>query len=240
VARWANVVGASNVTVIARAEADPDVVLRSFERMTGLRAGTLVADRDLVNRSMSLPEIEAVRAFNIEVRAQRLGKALLSRVMHFGAGQYMKRLEPDPAWPRIEMPQWALDRVAGISREIVDGIAGSGVQIVGDLEQLAVVAPGRLAGDRQPTTEVPARVAARMAVGVLVASGMVRERAGAPSDPGDPDLEPGPAPVLQEPYELLRVPTHVLAGAVVRRLRASAVRRLRSVAGRGRPGGHHG
>jgi hypothetical protein len=229
VARWAAVVGAANVTVIARADPDPELVLRSIERMTGLRAGTLVAERDLVNRSMTLPEIEAVRAFNIEHRSQRLGKALLSRVMHFGACQYLKRIEPDATWPRIEMPQWALERVAPISTEIVDGIAASGVRVIGDLEALAQVPPSTLAGERQPPVEVAPMVAARMAMGVLIASGLARERAPAPADAGVPSLERGVTPVYQEPYDLYRVPTFVLAGTIVRRLRASAVRRIRSI-----------
>jgi hypothetical protein len=235
VERWADAVGPANVTVIARAEPDPERVLRSFERLTGLREGTLVAGRELVNRSLTLPEVEAVRAFNTEFRSQRLGRALLSRVMHFGACQYLKRIEPDPAWPRIGMPQWALDRVALISREIVDGIAGSGVRVIGDLGALAEVPRSGLAGDRQPPVDVAPRIAARMAMGVLIASGLVRERARARDDAAGPDLERGPTPVFQEPYDLYRVPTYVLAGTIVHRLREGAVRRLRTLGAR--PGG---
>ena len=235
VERWADAVGPANVTVIARAEPDPQLVLRSLEQMTGLRAGTLVAGPELANRSLTLPEVEAVRAFNAEYRSQRLGRPLLNRVMHFGACQYLKRIEPDPAWPRIEMPQWALDRVALISREIVAGIAGSGVRVIGDLAALAEVAPSRLAGDRQPPVDVAPRIAARMAMGVLVASGLVRERAQPDAGAAGPQLERGPTPVLQEPYDLYRVPTYVLAGTIVHRLRAGAVRRLRTLVAR--PGG---
>ena len=63
--RWAEVAGPERMTVIALDDRDHGMVLRVFEGLPGLRAGTLVAPPDLVNRSMTLPEIEAVRAFNI-------------------------------------------------------------------------------------------------------------------------------------------------------------------------------
>ncbi|HET7182773.1 MAG TPA: hypothetical protein VFI15_11120, partial [Candidatus Limnocylindrales bacterium] len=69
VARWAQVVGPDRVTVIALDDRDRDMVLRVFERLTGLRAGTLVAEPDLANRSMTVPEIETIRAFNLAYKS---------------------------------------------------------------------------------------------------------------------------------------------------------------------------
>ena len=40
------------------------MVLRAFEGLLGLRDGTLESHRDLANRSLTLPEVEAVRAFS--------------------------------------------------------------------------------------------------------------------------------------------------------------------------------
>ncbi len=86
IARWAEVVGPDRMTVIALDDRDHGMVLRVFEQLTGLREGTLVAPPDLVNRSMTMPEIEAVRAFNIAFRAEGLGKAGLSRDHAFRLG----------------------------------------------------------------------------------------------------------------------------------------------------------
>ena len=107
VERWAAVVGPERVTVVV-VDSERGAVLRGFERLLGLTVGTLVADPDLANRSLTLPETEAVRAFNVQFKRAGLPRPLLSRVMHFGATRAMKRQAPDPAWPVIELPAWAL------------------------------------------------------------------------------------------------------------------------------------
>ena len=84
IARWAEVVGPQNVTVIALDERDHDMVLRVFEQLLGLESGTLVADGDRTNRSMTLAEIEIVRAFNEQFFAEGLSRPLHARVMHLG------------------------------------------------------------------------------------------------------------------------------------------------------------
>ena len=124
--RWAAVVGPERVTVVV-VDSERGAVLRGFERLLGLTVGTLVADPDLANRSLTLPETEAVRAFNVQFKRAGLPRPLLSRVMHFGATRAMKRQAPDPAWPVIELPAWALPETARLAREIADGIARSGV-----------------------------------------------------------------------------------------------------------------
>ncbi|MBA2700266.1 MAG: hypothetical protein H0U58_01015, partial [Chloroflexi bacterium] len=76
VARWAEVVGPQNVTVVVLDEGDHAMVLRTFETLLGLSTGILVADEDLENRSMTFAEAEVVRAFNIAFREEGLGTPL--------------------------------------------------------------------------------------------------------------------------------------------------------------------
>ena len=215
VARWAEVVGPERVSVVI-VDAERGTVLRAFERLLGLADGTLVADPDLANRSLTLPETEAVRAFNnafnTRFKDADLPRPMLAKVMHFGASRAMKRTPPDPAWPNVELPAWSLGETRRIAREIVDAIAGSGVRVIGDLESLARV-PETRAGD-VPTADVsgPPQIAARMAIGVLLAT----EPAGADRD-----------------KELERVPTRVMGKAVAFRARAAIGRRIRSVRRRG-------
>jgi hypothetical protein len=218
IARWADVVGYDRVTVVVVDEVDHDVVLRVFEQLLGLREGTLVAERDRANRSMTLPEVEAVRAFNKALRAEGLGGDVLHRVRPFAS--YMKDREPRPDEPRIETPQWALDRATEIAGEIVANIAASGVRVVGDLASLAAPRQSSLAGDRQPEACLPPDVAGALVMGVLVGSGLARR------DAPRSDLW------IEWP-ELSRIPTRQLVGVVARRSRAAAARRLRHL-GRGR------
>ena len=188
VARWAEVVGPDRVTVVALDEHDHDFALRAFERLTGLRDGTLASTPDVTNRSLTMPEVESVRAFNLAFRQEGLERPLHSRVMNFGAARYMRQFEPPADAPRVETPQWALDRAGAIAREMVDAIAASGVRVIGDLESLAEVPASRLAGDTQPPVTVPPSVAATMAMGVLYSSGLARDGVGA--EGREDELEP--------------------------------------------------
>jgi hypothetical protein len=225
--RWAAVVGPRNVTVVVIDEHDHEHVLRVFEQLLGLTAGTLVADEDLTNRSMTLPEIEAVRAFNIAFKNAGLGNALFHKVMHFGAAAYMRERRPAADEPRIETPQWALDRAAAVARGGVDHLAGSGVRVIGDLESLAVVPKSRLAGERQPPVSIPPEIAARMAMGVLVVAGMARRSRR--SEGAGPSLRDDLGPMWLEPPELARHPTMHLVGAVGGRVLTAGRRRVHAV-----------
>lgn len=234
---WADEVGRENVTVIVVNEQDHEDVLRVLERMTGLREGTLHADDDYVNRSMTLAEAEAVRAFNVAFRAEGLSNDLLHRVMNFGTSDYMKARRPKPDEPRVQTPQWVLDRVAPMARDIVDGLRELGVRVVGDLERLAPDERSPLEGDRNPEVGIPPEVAARMAVGMLVVQGMGRSATAEPGRPvgtGRNGRRPGDAPVRIEPPGIARLSTlrivSILVGRArytMRRLRFSLRRRLR-------------
>jgi hypothetical protein len=133
--------------------------------------------------------------------------------MHFGAARYLRLRRPAPDEPRIETPQWALDRATEIAAEIVAGIRASGVRVVGDLDSLAVPQVSRLEGDALPDVLVPPEIAARLAMGILVATGAAR---GGSIDPR-----------AAEPLELARVPTYQVLGVVARRTRYGVAARLR-------------
>lgn len=234
VARWAAAAGAENVTVVVADEADHDRVLRVFEWLVGLRPDSLVPQADLANRSLTFAEVETVRAFNIAFRAEGLGTQLHTKLMRFGAAEHLKRRVPRPDEPRIQTPGWALERAAEVSREIVAGIAGSGVRVIGELATLAPM-PSAEAPEPPPTPETPdevwAEVAARAAVGIVLASGLARGKvATAGSEVAWPDgpLPIGslPPPTGVEPLELARLSTPLLGFVLLKRLIASAASRL--------------
>jgi hypothetical protein len=235
VARWASIVGPDRVTVVALDDRDRTMVLRVFEQLTGLAPGTLAVDDDLSNRSMTVPEVETIRAFNLLYREEKLSIPLYTRLMRFGAAPYMRRRRPHADEARIELPAWAIPLVEARSRQIVEGIAASGVRVVGSLDTLtAVPAPTPGAGEpsngaTQPVMVHPDAAAAAM-LGLVLASGLARgtapittaEREGlAPDRP----LPRAPRPT-QEPEELLRVSTLQLCIVILRRTRASVIDRV--------------
>jgi hypothetical protein len=132
---------------------------------------------------------------------------------------------------------------------MVDGLRGSGVRVVGDLEQLAepvpVAAPGAEEGAaasvadtasvadaaRRTSDEVWAEIGARASVGIVLASGLARgaaSRAGSEVAWPDGPIPAGPRlpPARVEPLELARLSTPLLGYVLVRRLIGSVVSRL--------------
>jgi hypothetical protein len=222
--RWARVVGPANFTAIALDERDHGMVLRVFEQMLGLRDGTLVADGDRTNRSMTLAEVELVRAFNQQFFAEDLSRPLHTKVMRFGASAHIKSREPSADETRIEMPQWALDRATEVAGEMVDAIVASGVRVIGDPERLRPSLSSRLADDRQPEPRITPTVAGTAAMGILLASGIAR------SDHEDGHV---PRPSV-EPIALARISTLQVTAVLWRRIQAAAVIRARRLLGRSR------
>jgi hypothetical protein len=214
IARWAGMLGRDRVTVVVAEESDRRLVLRAFETMLGLSPGTIAPVADQSNRSLTLPEVEIVRAFNVAARKAGVTRPVHAKLMRYGAAAYMKTRVPGPDEPRIETPQWALDRAGEIAREMVAAIAASGVRVVGDLESLTVVPASGLAGDRQPAVSVPPAIAASMAMGVVVASGLARDSGRAGS-------------VWIEPLEVARLSTWQIAAVLGRRMRGALVHTIR-------------
>ncbi len=228
IARWAEVVGPDRITAIAIDETDREMVLRVFEQLVGLRDGTLKLHHDVANRSLTMPEIEAVRALNTAFYGAGLKRTLHSAIVNFGATEYLKGAPPEPDAARVELPAWAAARTTEIAREIVDGVAASGVTVIGDLERLAVVVPGGgpSPGDRE--TRVPVTVAANLALGVLFATGL----ASPPSSDATPKAGQLTGlhlpPPMAEPIEIARIPTRRLARVLASRSRASVVARVQT------------
>ncbi|HEY3524241.1 MAG TPA: hypothetical protein VGK63_11110, partial [Candidatus Limnocylindrales bacterium] len=223
IARWAAVVGADGVTAVVVDEDDRDRLLRTFERLVGIPEGTLALDEDLANRSLTMQEAEAVRAFNRAFEAEELPRALHARIMRFGAAQVMKRRPPTPDEDAVEMPAWAIDRARAVQREIVANVASSGVRVVGDLGRLTADPPPLRRSEASPLpeaggTDAGPEIAAKMAIGVLLASGAARSegmRLGR--------LE------FAEPIELARVSTVQLGAVLVGRAKNAMVSRLRGI-----------
>lgn len=204
--RWTDILGKDHVTAIVVDERDHTFLLRVFEALLGLRPETLAVDPTLVNRSLTLHEAEAVRAFNKEFDAAQLPRAVHARIMRFGAAQVMKRREPPPDEPRVELPEWASEKALVIQRQMVAAIAASGVKVIGDLEGLNQ--PGTSASP--PSSEsisIAPDIAAWMAFGILKASGAAKQSR----------MKAGPD--RAEPVDTVRLTSFELMGVLALRLR---------------------
>jgi hypothetical protein len=234
VKRWVDLVGPDHVTVVALDDSDHDMVLRAFEQLTGLVAGTLEADPTIQNRSMTLPEIETIRQFNIAFKNLQLPSLLYMRLMRFGATHVMQQRTPEPGEPRIELPDWSVEPIRGIATDIVSGIRATGVRVVGDLDGMLAIPKPRVGP--APDVSVSPEVAASAALGVLIASGLARGTAELTVDEDveapDDVTAPRPPSVVNEPPELLRVSSPQMALVLLRRARVDAMNRVRALRGR--------
>ena len=169
--RWADVIGPERVTCVVADDADHRFVVDAFEALLGMPPDTLSIPGDWVNRSLTLPEVEAIRAFNLAFVGAGLGSALASplhgRLIRSGVGAWMKSRPPAEGEARLALPPWAGDPVAAIAADIVAGLRSSGVRLVGDVDGLLEVRSATLAADRP----VPAAVALTMTDALLLATG---------------------------------------------------------------------
>jgi hypothetical protein len=173
VARWSAPVGAQNLTVVVVDDREPELIMRAFERLTGLREGTLTPNRNPINRSLTLPETEIVRAYYLLMEEQGFNPRVYRKGVSIRPALYLKeRRNPGPDEAKIQLPEWAAERTREISASIVEGIQNSGVRVIGDLESLK-----RATGvGSVMEVHIPAELAAHLAVGMLAKSGLARKK----------------------------------------------------------------
>jgi hypothetical protein len=212
--RWVAAVGVDRVTGIVADDRDHGVVMRGFETLLGLRNGTLVVERQLTNRSLTMAEAEAVRAFNVAFKERGLPRDLHARTMRFGAAQLLKRRVPPPEERGVMLPGWAYPEVARVQHEIVEGVRASGISIIGDIALLEDMPPAP-AKDPAPVVDIPPEIVGAMGMGLLATTGAIRQAT----------VSKGPFRYA-EPAEITRIPTYQLFGTLAGRVWRSTVGRL--------------
>jgi hypothetical protein len=218
--RWGRLVSHSQVIVIALNPSDHGLLFRSVEALVGLKHGTLVDDGRLINRSITAPEAESIRA--MYARLQSLGLGDLSRHIRYmvSPSELIKRDRTPVNEEKIVLPRWALDRAREVSAEMVRNIAKSGAHIIGNIDALApndqIDAPEHL----PEITAVPADLPGWTAAGVIISSGISRG-----------DLPPTPTTSLPTAW-LHRATGSQLVSEVLRRIKIRARQPLEWLVGR--------
>lgn len=177
VERWSAAVGPRNLTVIVVDQAEPAMLLRSFESLLALPAGLLVPEEGLTNRSLTFGETELVRLLNQEFRRRRWPEAVYPRFLKYGAILQMRTgHRPSPYEARIPTARWALERAASLGTEAAQTIARLGVRVIGDLSQLGALPEAETPAPADPV--VSADSACQAVVGAIVAGGATGETPG--------------------------------------------------------------
>jgi len=233
VARWAGVVGPERVTAIAVDDSDREHILRQLEALVGLRPRTLVLHAAPITRSLTVEEIEAVRALNGLLAETGVNRVADADPATFGAAELLRQAAPEAGTTWLGLPAWAAPRVAAIDREIVNGLRASGIRIVGAPEdpapgpgdpETAGLAAGRT--DATSPVRVPVATAARLALACLYSSDLAQ-----PPQGGKPARAAGHPFDFVQPIEVAgmsnRAIVAVLAGRGRRALGLAGGRRAR-------------
>lgn len=155
VLRWAALVGPERVTVVVVDDAHREDIYWHFEDLLGLPRNTLLDHRVASNRSMTLPEAEFLRRLNSAVGGRKGWREYNHRVHdRLVKGIVESRLPPADE-PRLQTPQWALDRAAELARGFVAAISESGVRVMGELGVLSEQLHGPEAISRDALDQMP-------------------------------------------------------------------------------------
>jgi hypothetical protein len=171
VRRWAEAVGPENLTVVVADESDPAMLLRTFEAFVGLPAGVLELGDNAANRSLARGEIELVRFLNESFYKHGWSEPWTAeahaRIIRRGVVRHMKTgRRPAPDEARLVMPDWAVEKAAEADARTVESIKSSGVRVIGNLDSLTQVRPGRSGEEERPIL-IPADAAALAVLGAM-------------------------------------------------------------------------
>ena len=239
--RWAAGVGADRLTVVVLDDSDRSLLLRAFDDLLGLPAGTLrEGATDGRNRSLTAAEAELFRRLNVALRRNRVAWDDYAHLVRYGAVlRTVRRHSPAADAARTATPHWALARAHELGRDHVDRIrvlTEQGLRVVGDLESLAVPPPVPSTPEdsaAEPEVgEVPVDVAVEALLGVIA-----RSAHGSPlfpdevRDDGHHDGLPGTEAVPPDRLPADRLTTRQLGDLLCRRLRGGIRRRGRALLG---------
>jgi hypothetical protein len=176
VARWKQADAYGTPIVVVADESKPTEIMNAFERLLGIPLGTLVSGSNLVNRSLTLPEIELVRAYYNLLHTQGFESRVFRRGISVRPALYLKeKRTPTANEMKVQIPTSMVERVRSVADQIVDGLARQQIEIQGNLEHLRVVQSSAHVKDK-PDHLVSPELAAYLTVGMLAKLGAVRPR----------------------------------------------------------------
>jgi hypothetical protein len=135
VERWTQLVDPGRFTLIVADESDRQQLSRTFESLLGLPEGLLETKPGRSNQSMSLVQVEFLRAVESRLLGEDLAyddyRALVRR-----ATREITRAVPRSGPSRPRAPRWARELMARRSEERVEYLLGTAVNVIGDPESL--------------------------------------------------------------------------------------------------------
>lgn len=136
VARWADVFGCANLTVLIVNEAQPTFLFDEINKYLDLPSNTLQSAEKGSNRSLTMEEIALLREINKEFPKERDWDEYQVFIRNGYIRELTDHIRPAPDKARLLTPEWAILKANKIGNQIKSELINSKVTIIGDIETL--------------------------------------------------------------------------------------------------------
>ncbi len=136
VARWVDIFGKSNVTLLIVNEAQPTFLFDEINKFLNLPTGSLSAAPSGSNRSLTMEEISLLLELNRQFPKERVWDEYEVFVRAGYIRHLTDHVPPAADKARLLTPQWAVDKANELGKVIQKELLGTGVKIIGDVDSL--------------------------------------------------------------------------------------------------------
>ena len=136
VARWVDIFGKSNVTLLIVNESQPTFLFDEVNEFLGLPRNTINAAPSGSNRSLTMEEISLLLEMNRQFPKERVWDEYEVFIRAGYIRELTDHVPPAPDKARLLTPQWAVDKANELGRKIQEELSGLGVKMIGDVSSL--------------------------------------------------------------------------------------------------------
>jgi hypothetical protein len=136
VAKWVDVFGATNVTVLIVNESQPTFLFDEINKYLDLPANTLQSAESGSNRSLTMEEIALLLELNRHFPKDREWNEYQVFIRSGYIRELTDHIKPASDKARLLTPEWAVTKANEIGIQIKGELASSGAKIIGDIDSL--------------------------------------------------------------------------------------------------------
>jgi hypothetical protein len=143
IAKWAEVVGKDRITVIVADESKPEFLTESFFTLVGADTSNFRdSKKEIVNRSMDLAEIELLRRINAKFDRNLGWDEYVVGIRSTLVKTWTQSAPSENSPGKLSNPEAFKQAIEKRVREVTEGIRSLGVELIGDVDLLAVASYG--------------------------------------------------------------------------------------------------
>ena len=176
VGRWGHHIDRDRISVVMLDEADRQQLPSAFERMLDLSDGTIRPVSSRINRGLTWGECEMLRGINEAFSERGWPQDVRRRFIRRQILRDLRARTPPPGPKSPPLPDWAASTIRELSEERIAWLAGSGADLIGDLDLLRLPDDVATVPDPFPDPQIP-RQAVGEAVTALIAASLTAEEA---------------------------------------------------------------